>query len=271
VINGGTFGQRWLDLCAYYGVPHDEFPVVFGCTPDYDALSQSILSGAYSLVLMQHHETSSGCLYDLEAISGWCRRSRATFVVDAIGSFLADDFSMKRHHVDIATLSSQKGLNLPPGLSFVMLSPEWASRHDWGAGSYYFDWRLHAENLQRGQTPFSPATPLFIQLHTRLKQLERTGIEPLITSTQNKAVAFRAACITQGWDLVTASPSNALTGVKLPVEARPVVNALGSKGFFVMPSAQPNLIRVAHLGISTVADHIDLVQEIRQCIQKSQA
>lgn len=271
VINGGTFGQRWLDLCRYYNIPHDAFPVPFGCDPDYDSLRKVLLSGDYSMVLMQHHETSSGCLYDLDAISKWCREADVYITVDAIGSFLADDFSMTRNHIDVAIISSHKGLNLPPGLSFVLLSETLALHQNWKAGSYYFDWKTHSENWRRGQPPFSPATHLFLQLDERLKRIEQTGVPNVIRSVKDKANAFRSACVEEGWTLNSGCKSNCLTGVTLPCLAQPIVDALASKGFFVMPSAEPNLIRVAHLGTSTISDHNDLIKEIRQCIQKNNA
>lgn len=269
VINGGTFGQRWQDMCAYYKIPHDSFHVPFGSEPDYVALRKLLLSGEYSLVFMQHHETSSGCLYDLDSISKWCIEAGVYTVVDAIGSFLADDFSMTRTPIDVAIISSHKGLNLPPGLSFILLSRKWASRLDWGSSSYYFDWPMHIENLMRGQTPFSPAAHLFWQLHERLKRLEETGKDNEIRSVKEKSLAFRAACREHGWSLKSGRLSNCLTGVTLPCKARPVVDALALKGYFVMPSAESNLIRVAHLGTSTVSDHMELVKGIQKCITKS--
>ncbi len=269
VINGGTFGQRWCDLCAYYDVSHDAFTVPFGCDPDYDALRAAILSGTYSVLFMQHHETSCGILYDLAQISSWCQEANVCLVVDAIGSFLIDAFSMKRTPVDFAVISSHKGLNLPPGLSFVLQSEKWVARNDWGRGPYYFDWKVYAENLARGQSPYSPDTHLFWQLHERLKRLETIGVPHARKLIEEKTIAFRQACRKEGWPLKPGCLSNCLTGVTLPCRARPIVDALAAKGYFVMPSAEPDLIRVAHLGTSTISDHMDLVKEIRQCIQKS--
>ncbi len=269
VINGGTFGQRWCDLCSYYNIAYDMFPVCFGCDPDYGALKTSIHSGHYAILFMQHHETSCGVLYDLAEISTWCQEAGVCLVVDAIGSFLIDAFSMKQTPVDFAIISSHKGLNLPPGLSFVLQSEKWASHQDWGRDHYYFDWNAYAENLFRGQTPFSPAAHLFLQLHARLKRLEETGVQNVTEAIRQKASAFRQACREEGWSLKSGCLSNCLTGVTLPCPARPVVDALAAKGYFVMPSAEPDLIRVAHLGTSTILDHMDLIKEIRQCIPKS--
>lgn len=78
---------------------------------------------ASGCVLCQHHETSTGQLFDLKKISAICRKHNVSLVVDAISSFLSDDLDMEELNIDICITSSQKGLNIAPGLSFLFLSP----------------------------------------------------------------------------------------------------------------------------------------------------
>lgn len=61
--------------------------------------------------------------------------------------------------VDICITSSQKGLNIAPGLSFLFLSPR-VLQTVFSHKSYYFDFEENLKNLERGQTPYSPATIL---------------------------------------------------------------------------------------------------------------
>jgi aspartate aminotransferase-like enzyme len=269
VLNGGTFGKRWGDLCNYHGVDYDEIPVAFGRAPDMEALREKLLSGEYGTLLMQHHETSSGYLYDLETISAWCKASNTRLVVDAISSFLTDDFSMSRHGVDIAVLSSQKGLNLPPGLSFVILSESALQQGPFAPGVYYYDWETQLDNLRRGQTPYSPATQLFMQLHERLKQVSELGMEQVIGRVAERARAFRAECQRYGWEFTADHQSNCITGVYLPCKARPVVNELLNQNIYVMPSGHDHMIRVSHLGTLTPQDDIDLATELLQWTNKA--
>ena len=177
VINGGTFGARWGKLCDYYRIPCEEFTVDFGKEPDQDLLTKKITSGEYDVLLMQHHETSSGYLYDLDYISALCKTHGIYLIVDTISSFLSDPLSMERQGIDIAIISSQKGLNLPPGLSFVILSESVVLRDKFAPSSFYYDWNEHLLNLKRGQTPYSPATHLFMQLHARLLLIKARGFK----------------------------------------------------------------------------------------------
>jgi len=262
VVNGGTFGARWAELCGYSGIPRDVFDVDFGKAPCWERLIQAIASGDYGTLLIQHHETSSGYLYDLSRLSDACRDHDVALVVDAISSFLTDPLSMRDLHIDILVLSSQKGLNLPPGLSFVVLSDRVLAKNSFAPGGYYYDWDTHLRNMKRGQTPYSPATQLFRQLHARLKKLEKSGVERAIDAVKTRAIAFRAACQENGWRLSADERSNCLTGIYLDRPVKPLVRQLQDMGIFVMPCQHENMIRVAHTGCLTVADDLELAEEI---------
>jgi len=262
VINGGTFGARWGELCRYHGVNHDELNVEFGRHPAMESLEKTLSSGNYDVLLMQHHETSSGYLYDLKTISAICRDNGVYLVVDAISSFLADPFPMTDLHVDIAVVSSQKGLNLPPGLSYLIIAERVLERQAAYAGTYYLNWQTNLSNLRRGQTPYSPATHLFMQTRERLRLLKRDGVNATINAVKVKAAAFRNECRSRGWSFAAERMSNCLTGVLLPFKVRPLVEHLLKKQIYVMPCRLENMIRVAHLGTSTVADHNELIEEM---------
>ena len=262
VMNGGTFGARWGELCRSHNISHDEFMVEFGKEPDWSALENNLSSGKYDVLLMQHHETSSGYLYDLDRMSKLCRANDIYLVVDAISSFLADSFSMSGYGVDITVISSQKGLNLPPGLSYVILSETVIEKAPFPDGILYLNWNEHLSNLARGQTPFSPATHLFMQAHARLLGIKKSGVEAWIEAVLEKASIFRNICREQGWGFSAERMSNCMTGVYLPFSARPLVDYLLQKEIYILPCGRDNMIRAAHLGTSTIEDHNELAEEI---------
>lgn len=264
VINGGTFGARWGEICRYYGMCHDEFHVPFGKPPELELLASRLSSGTYDVLLMQHHETSSGFLYDLGTISELCQAHGVRLVVDAIGSFLAEPFAMDSFGIDVAILSSQKGLNLPPGLSFVVLSKNAVKEGKFEQNGFYFDWREHLTNLQRGQTPYSPATHLFMQLNARLVKTKSAEIQTVIEQVRSRAEAFRRACTKRGWLFSAETMSNCLTGVYLPFPARPLVDYFSRQHVYVMPSGPKNMIRVTHLGTLDCDEQTMLVDEIEK-------
>lgn len=262
VINGGTFGARWGEICRYHGLAFEEFKVPFGKNLDLQLLSERLASGYHRVLVMQHHETSSGQLFDLQGIATVCRKHRVRLVVDAIGSFLLDPVSMADSGVDVMILSSQKGLNLPPGLSFVVLAPRVLKEAGFSKCGFYCDWDEQLCNLGRGQTPFSPATHLFMQLHHRLRMVSALGLSEFIGRVRRKADAFRAECGNHGWPVVAETPSNCLTGIGLPFPARPLIEHLTNKQIYVLPSAVENMVRVTHLGTLDIADQSSLAKEI---------
>lgn len=262
VVDGGTFGARWGELCQYASVPYDVFDVDFGKAPDWEQLITTIASGDYDVLLIQHHETSSGYLYDLGRLAKPCRTHHVSLVVDAISSFLTDPLSMRAFNIDVLVLSSQKGLDLPPGLSFVALSKNALDENQFAAGGYYYDWASNLLNMQRGQTPFSPATQLFRQLNARLKKVKQKGLDSTIHEVKTRAMAFRTACCANGWVLSADEKSNCLTGFYLSRPVKPLVAKLQKMEIYVMPCRHETMIRVAHTGCLTVADDMELVEEI---------
>lgn len=78
--------------------------------------------------LVNVHETSTGVHYDIEMISEFCKKNGIFLVVDAISSFLADDFDMNKLGVQVMLTGSQKALACPPGVSVIVLSDDAVKR-----------------------------------------------------------------------------------------------------------------------------------------------
>ena len=171
IIDGGSFGHRWVELCNYYNCPNYVFSVPFGKNIDYDCLEKKVQAERPDVFLCQHHETSSGQLFDLKRIAAICNKYNISLVVDVISSFLADELDMDKFGIDICVTSTQKGLNIPPGLSIIFLSNKLVN-YPFAHKGYYFDFETNLKNLERGQTPFSPATSIYLQLNKRLHQIK---------------------------------------------------------------------------------------------------
>ena len=80
VIDGGSFGHRWFQLCEYYSIPVFDFQVPFARDIDYTLLDQMVALEKPDVFLCQHHETSSGQLFDLQRISSICLLYLAYFI-----------------------------------------------------------------------------------------------------------------------------------------------------------------------------------------------
>ena len=97
-------------------------------------------------------------------------------IVDAISTFMADDYEMDKYGIDVTIFSSQKGLCLSPGLSFVALSNRMKDKiNECSPKSMYFDFKLYLRDLPRGQTPFTPATFIMYELEAMLNLVDKMG------------------------------------------------------------------------------------------------
>ena len=256
VIDGGSFGHRWSQLCKYYGVPVFDYAVPFAKDINYSELEAVVSEVKPDVLLCQHHETSSGQLFDLREISRICHANQVSLVVDAISSFLAEELNMDQLGIDICITSTQKGLNIPPGLSILFFN-ERLCGYPFNHKGYYWDFEENFSNLKRGQTPFSPATILYLQLHARLKQLEAEGGEHKnIESVRHRALYFRNLCKQYGWDVPAENPSVAVTGFQTSdSEKRNVFNKLiADYETYIMPNSVPGFYRVSHMGLQTDED-----------------
>ena len=261
VIAGGSFGYRWRDLCTYYNTPYILYEIEFGKDIDYLDLEATIAREKPDVLLCQHHETSSGQLFNMKKIGDLCRENKVSLVVDAISSFLADSFKMDEYGVDICVTSSQKGLNILPGLAIIALAPKLLN-YDFAQRGFYFDFKENLKNLTRGQTPYSPATSLFLQMHERLIRVTSLGVDQVIGQVAQKATFFRQLCAKYKWPHLAETPSNCITGFFLYKNGDLLFKKLMEKGFTIMPGGTPNYFRVSHLGVQSNQDLEALAQAI---------
>jgi aspartate aminotransferase-like enzyme len=253
VIDGGSFGHRWFQLCEYYNVPVVDYTVAFAKDIDYEDLERNVAAEKPDVFLCQHHETSSGQLFNLHAISQICHKYNVSLVVDVISTFLAEELDMDELGIDICITSTQKGLNIPPGLSILFFSKQ-LNDYKFNHRGYYWDFDDNFNNLKRGQTPYSPATILYLQLHSRLKQLQAEGGEFMnIENVRHRALYFRKLCQKYKWKVPAENPSMAITGFQTMDSAeRFVFKGLIEKyDTYIMPSAVMGFYRVSHMGLQT--------------------
>lgn len=265
VVDGGSFGHRWVQLCEYYGCPHCTLELERGHDIDYVGLDRLMESEKPDVFLVQHHETSTGQLYNLPIIGELCKKHGVSLVVDVISSFLIEDIDMDAMNIDICITSTQKGLNIPPGLSILFLS-KCLEGYPFANNNYYFDFQINLHNLTRGQTPFSPATLVYLQLNARLHKLIKEGIENHKQSVRNNCDYFRSLCKKYGWELCAENPSYAITGFQVngPNKENVFRTLIEEYDTFVMPGSVKGFLRVSHMGLQTKEDLDNLAQQIHE-------
>ena len=213
IIVGGTFGARFCEICKDAAIAFDAIELEPGASFDPEMLKAYDLS-QYSALLVNAHETSTGVRYDIAALGAICRANGLLFIVDAISAFLCDPISMISMGIDVLIVSSQKALALAPGLSMLLLSPraiEIVERAH--VSSYYFGLKKYLQDGARGQTPFTPAVGVLMQLLDRLDALKAIGASALVDQCHARANYFRHAIEGLPYAIFAQTPSNALTAL----------------------------------------------------------
>jgi aspartate aminotransferase-like enzyme len=260
IISGGSFGERFCEICRENEIPFDSIRLEPGASLHPDQISRLQLD-KYKALLVNAHETSTGVLYDLAQLGQACRDAGILFVVDAISAFLCDPISMNQMGIDLLLTSSQKALALPPGLSLIILSPRALhTARTIKVKSYYFAFQRYLCDGSRGQTPFTPAVGIVLQLHQRLKAIETIGAPAIIQRTAALASHFRKLIRELPFRIFAESPSNALTALS-PTNgssAYDVYSGLAARfNLVVTPNGgqlRDRIFRVGHMGNLTAAD-----------------
>ena len=129
VINGGSFGERFVELLTLHEIPFTEIKLDPGKTLHPEHLDMYEGEG-YTAFLLQKHETSTGVHYDINLVSDFCKRNGCFLIVDTISTFLCDPFDMETLGADVMITGSQKALACPPGIAVMTLSPSALRRID---------------------------------------------------------------------------------------------------------------------------------------------
>ena len=273
VIDGGSFGHRFTQICEVHEIPYKSVKVE-NETLTREMIDDVIGEEEFTGLLVNLDETSIGQLYDIEMLSELCKEKDLIFVVDAISAFLADEINMDKYGIDAIILSSQKALALAPGLSIVAVSERMMDRIDViDSKSLYFDFKDYLKNGERGQTPFTPAVRVIIELEDMVKRIEKKGIDNVIKDTNKIALYFRKRIKEIGLDYPSYPLSNAVTPVIFPDENADIVyrELIDKYGFTVNPSGGENakkMFRVAHVGNHSIEDTEELILAIEEIIKK---
>lgn len=276
VIDGGSFGHRFVQLLEIYGIAHTVIRPRFGCGVSAEELAAYEGAG-YTGFLVNLDETSVGVLYDIHLIGEFCRRNGIFLVVDSISSFLCDPFDMQALGVQVMITGSQKALACPPGISLLVLSEEAVRRvYANRPRTLYLDLKAALTDGERGQTPFTPAVGTLRQLNVRLRAIDaHGGAEAEVERIGGLARYFREGLAASGlpFAVVSRSLSNAVTPLT-PTDGRSayeIFTALKDRwGIWVCPNGgelRDRLFRVGHLGALTEADYDRLLAALREQLE----
>ena len=269
VINGGSFGQRFVDLCKIHEIPHVALELEHGKKLAKERLYEYADQG-FTGLLVNVDETSTAVLYDTMMIGEFCKKNNMFYVCDCVSSFLADPFNMAECGADVMITGSQKVLACPPGVSIIVLAPRGIERVQRSkVRTMYFDLKDALKNQERGQTPFTPAVGILLQINERLKEIQRNGgADAEVARVASQAADFRQRIKDMPFELVSESPANGVTSVH-PTTANAYEIFLKLKdeyGIWICPNGgdmKETIFRVGHIGALTHDDNATLVNAFK--------
>ncbi|HEX9255598.1 MAG TPA: aminotransferase class V-fold PLP-dependent enzyme [Candidatus Angelobacter sp.] len=222
----GHFSNLWREIAVRHGLLVDYVPGNWrrGAQPaDAEQRLKEDSQHAIKAVMVVHNETSTGVASRIAEIRRAMDRAQhpALLMVDTISSLASMDYRHDEWGVDVTVGGSQKGLMLPPGLSFNAISEKaLTASKSAKMARYYWDWQEMLKPNRSGFFPYTPATNLLWGLREALAMLHEEGLENVFRRHDRHAAATRAAV--EAWELEVwceepREYSSSLTAVLMPV------------------------------------------------------
>lgn len=276
VINGGGFGKRFCELLKYHNKNYSSIDLKWNEELTKEHLKPFENKG-FTTLFVNIHETTSGQLYDIKLISDFCKRNNMLLIVDAISSFLADEYNMDKFGIDLTIISSQKGLCCSPGCSLVSFSKRMKEKVMSNCSlttSKYFDFKDYLNNIDRGQTPYTPPVLVMYEIQDMLNMIDNEGgLQGRLSIVKEKCEYFRKKAKEAGFVIPDYPLSNMITPVYFTdVNAYDVIQVLKDRyQMYVNPCGgelADKLLRVSHLGNTSLDDIDELIKNIQHSVEE---
>jgi alanine-glyoxylate transaminase/serine-glyoxylate transaminase/serine-pyruvate transaminase len=221
----GHFATEWCQAAQRYKLNVDFVPSEWRTGADPKIVEQKLLADKnheIKAVLVTHNETSTGIASRVEEIRKVIDATKhpALFMVDTISSLGSFNYEHQKWKVDVSVGGSQKGLMLPPGLSFNVVSNKALEAYkNSKLTKSYFDWGQMIENNKNGFYPYTPAVNLLYGLNESINMLMEEGLENVFARHARHAEATRIAVHAWGLEILAKNPverSNSITAIMVP-------------------------------------------------------
>lgn len=221
----GHFAALWKRLAERLGLVVEFIPGDWrhGADPaEIEARLNADTARRYKAVCVVHNETATGVTSRISEIRQAIDRSRhpALFMVDSISGLASVDYRHDEWGVDVTVSGSQKGLMLPPGLSFNAISAKaLAASKTARLPRAYWEWNEMIASNANGFFPSTPATNLLYGLHEAIAMLLEEGLDNVFARHIRHGEATRAAVQAWGLEVLCVEPteySPVLTAVLMP-------------------------------------------------------
>jgi len=274
-VNGGKFGERWVNMPRTFGLQAVEVKTEWGKAPSEGQIVAALRSHPDAkAVYLVHSETSTGTATDIKTLAQVIRgNSKALVCVDGITAIGAHEMRFDDWGIDVCVTGSQKGLMIPPGLAFVALSARALEAMEHSTlPKFYLDLRKAVRSHQADDTPWTPAISLVIGVDAALEMIRAEGIENIWKRHERLARALRKGIEALGMKLFSDSPSFAVTPVWLPekIEWKRFNGLIKEKYGITIAGGQEQyagkIFRVSHLGYYDELDMMSVLSALEMAL-----
>ena len=225
MVETGHFATLWNRMATKLGLETEFLATDWRRGVDPQAVEDRLRAdtdGKIKAVCVVHNETSTGSTSAIAEVRAAIDAvsHNALLLVDTISSLASIDFRHDEWGVDVTVSGSQKGLMLPPGLSFNAISEKAVSvSQETGMRRSYWDWSEQIAANADGAFPYTPATNLLYGLAEAIDMLHEESLDAVFARHDRHAAATRRAVQAWGLEVLCQEPrdfSSSLTAVLLP-------------------------------------------------------
>ncbi len=270
IIRGGKFGERWGEIAEKFGVQPLYIDIEWGTAVDSADVEKLLkenpdVKGVYT----QLTETSTCSVQPVKELGEIVSKTDTLLVIDAISGLGGQEFYMDDWKVDICVAGSQKGLMLPPGHAYAVVSEKaWKVIDKCKQPNYYFDWKKYRKKLAANTDPFTGSVLHVKGLLVAIDMIKERGLENMFYQYRVLGKAVRAAAEALGLEVYAHPSCDVATAVKVPesVDGLALVKILRDKyGFTIAGGQAPikgKIFRIAHMGYIEMFDIISVLSAL---------
>ena len=176
IIENGVYGERMKKIASAYSLPHDSLKYDWTEEIDIEQVESTLKTNKFTHLAVVHHETTTGRLNNLAAISKICAQTKTKLLVDAVSSFGAEEinFSEEKTPLSACAATSNKCLHSSPGISFVLLNRSDLKKNI-PKRSVYLDLKHYLSAQDNNSTPFTQSVQSLYALDEALRELLECG------------------------------------------------------------------------------------------------
>ena len=277
VVSNGEFGERLLATARRHNRDVGELRFAWQEAIDLGKVADELQRRQYHLVVVVHHETSSGMLNPIAAIARLAHRHGALIAVDAISSIGAEVIAAEEWGIDVLTGASGKALSAMPGAGIVVVKNSVLEQSAAAPrGPRYLDLHTHCGYMHdHAQTPNTPAVHVFVSLHASLEESTLLGVERARGVIHSRALFARERLVKMGLEYADyrGMNSSVLTCVSLPghLSFERLTLHLKSRGFVVYNGKGAfgdRMFQIGHIGALRKNDTRDALRQVQVVMEQ---